>query len=50
MGTLSLFGKGLTPVAACDYVMLWILYCEETIISCDNYGEAMSFAPTFQKI
>jgi len=24
--------------------MLWILYCEEAIINCDNFGEAMTFA------
>ena len=38
--------RGLTLVTTCDstYVILYILYYEEAIINCDNYGEGMSFA------
>ena len=33
-------------MTTCDstYVILYILYYEEAIINCDNYGEGMSFA------
>ena len=41
--TLSPLPEGLPSWPVVIKLMLWMLYCEEAIINCDNYGGAITF-------
>ena len=41
--TLSPLPDGLPSWPVVIELMLWMLYCEEAIINCDNYGGAIAF-------
>ena len=39
----SLLPEGLPSWLTVIELMLWMLYCDEAIINCDNYGGAITF-------
>ena len=41
--TLSPLPEGLPSWPVVIELMLWVLYCDEAIINCDNYGGAITF-------